>query len=274
MGLRTGNEMERENILQDRSINLEFPAHFPSFPIHSIPLVLMIALAIAAIHSFGAFRERFLAAVNDNAAVSISSIDEFDVLEGERNLNQPFSLEHEFNLTAFTPEVQRWGVQIIRWAEAYDLPPELVAIVMQIESCGDPTAVSSAGARGLFQVMPFHFGVGDDWMDSEINAARGMAYLARSYQLSNGKIDLTLAGYNGGHSVIMRHPSTWSDETRRYVYWGTGIWSDLGSRTVSRFTLNEWLIAGGEYLCRQSADISILSYSQIHLSDDGPALIS
>ncbi len=261
--------MGRENILQDRSINLEFPAHSPSFPIHSIPLFLIIALAIATVHSFSAFRERFLAAVNDNAIVSISSIDEFDVLDGEHNFNQPLSPEHEFNLTAFTPEVQRWSVQIKRWAEAYDLPPELVAIVMQIESCGDPTVVSSAGARGLFQVMPFHFGVGEDWMDSEINATRGMAYLARSYQLSNGKIDLTLAGYNGGHSVIMRHPSTWSDETQRYVYWGTGIWSDLGSETVSRFTLNEWLIAGGEHLCRRAVDVSIHSYSQSRLSDDG-----
>ena len=269
MGLRTWSEIEGENILQDRSINLDIPVCSPSFPIHSIPLVLMLALAIAAVHSIKAYREHFHAAVNDNAAVSIPSIDEFDVLHGEDNSHQPFIPAHELNLAAFTPEVQRWGYQIERWAAAFDLPPELVAIVMQIESCGDPTVVSNAGARGLFQVMPFHFGVGEDWMDSEINAARGIAYLARSYQLSNGEIDLTLAGYNGGHSVIVRHPSTWSDETRRYVYWGTGIWNDLDSETTPRFTLNEWLIAGGEHLCRQSADISIFSYSQIRLSNDG-----
>jgi soluble lytic murein transglycosylase-like protein len=261
--------MEGENILQDRSIILDIPACSPSFPVHSIPLILLLALAIAAVHSFRAFRERFLVAFNDNTTGTISSTDEFDVLNGERNSNQPLVPAREFNLATFTPEVQRWGGQIERWAAAYDLPPELVAIVMQIESCGDPTVVSSAGARGLFQVMPFHFGVGEDWMDSEINAARGIAYLAGSYQLSNGEIDLTLAGYNGGHSVIVRHPSTWSDETRRYVYWGTGIWDDLGSETTPRFTLNEWLIAGGEHLCQQSADVSILSYSRIRLSNDG-----
>ena len=268
MGLRTWSEMEGENILQDRSINFDIPVYSPSFPVHSIPLVLILALAISAVSSFSAFREHFNAG-NDNAAVLLSSIDEFDVLNGEGNSHQPLIPAHKLNLTAFTPEVQRWGGQIERWAAAYDLPPELVAIVMQIESCGDPTVVSSAGARGLFQVMPFHFGVGEDWMDSEINAARGIAYLARSYQLSNGEIDLTLAGYNGGHSVIVRHPSTWSDETRRYVYWGTGIWNDLGSETAPRFTLNEWLIAGGEHLCQQSADVSILSYSQIRFSNDG-----
>ncbi len=269
MGLHTWSEMEGENILQDGSSNLDIPACSPSFPVHSIPLVLMVALAIAAAHSFVVLRERFLATISDSAAVSTSNIDEFEVISGELNSNHPIDSAHDLNLTAFTPEVQRWGVQIERWAEAYDLPPELVAIVMQIESCGNPTAVSNAGARGLFQVMPFHFGVGEDWRDSEINAARGMAYLARSYQLSAGKIDLTLAGYNGGHSVIARHPHAWSDETQRYVYWGTGIWSDLSRETVPSLALNEWLIAGGEHLCRQAADVSILSYSQIRLADDG-----
>jgi len=269
MGLQTWSEIEGENILQDGSSNPYIPACSPSFPVHSIPLVLMVALAIAAVHSFGALREHFLVAVSDQVVVPMSNNNEFEVLNGAQNSNHPIATAGDLNLTAFTPEVQRWGVQIERWSEAYDLPPELVAIVMQIESCGNPTAVSNAGARGLFQVMPFHFGVGEDWRDSEINAARGMAYLARSYQLSAGKIDLTLAGDNGGHSVIAHLPDTWSDETQRYVYWGMGIWSDLHKETVPSLALNEWLIAGGEHLCRQSADIPILSYSQIRIYDDG-----
>jgi soluble lytic murein transglycosylase-like protein len=214
-------------------------------------------------------RERFLAAASNKATTPTSSFYEINALSGERISNQPVDLIQDLNLTAFTPEVQRWGAQIERWAEDYDLPAELVAIVMQIESCGDPTAVSSAGARGLFQVMPFHFGAGEDWMDSEINAARGMEYLAHSYRLSDGKIDLTLAGYNGGHSVIARHPSTWPAETQRYVYWGTGIWGDLSSDTVPSPTLNEWLIAGGEYLCSRAVDVPIPSDSRSRHSDNG-----
>ncbi len=257
---------------QDDHSNLGHPTRSPSVPVHSIPLILLVTLAFTTATSFGALREHFLAAVSDKAASSTSSSNEINALIGERISNQPVDLSQDLNLTAFTPEVQRWGAQIERWAEDYDLPAELVAIVMQIESCGDPTAVSSAGARGLFQVMPFHFGAGEDWTDSEINATRGMEYLARSYQLSNGKIDLTLAGYNGGHSVIARHPSTWSAETQRYVYWGTGIWGDLGSDTVPSPTLNEWLIAGGEHLCRRAVGVSILSYSQNRSSDNGPSL--
>ncbi|MEA1978640.1 MAG: lytic transglycosylase domain-containing protein [Chloroflexota bacterium] len=261
--------MERENISQEGHNNPSLPARSPSVPIHGIPLILMVALAFTAATSFGMLRERFLAAASDNATTSTLSFYEINALSGERISNQPADLSQDLNLSAFTPEVQRWAVQIERWAEEYDLPAELVAIVMQIESCGDPTAVSSAGARGLFQVMPFHFGAGEDWMDTEINATRGMEYLARSYQLSNGKIDLTLAGYNGGHSVIARHPSTWPAETQRYVYWGSGIWEDLGSETVSSPTLNEWLNAGGEHLCRRAVDVSILSHSQTRYSDNG-----
>jgi hypothetical protein len=268
MSLHTRSERERENIPQDSHSNLGIPASSPSFPVHIIPLILIFALAITAATSFGALRDHFLAVVSDKASASISSFDEFYVLNGEVNSNLPIDLAQDLNLTAFTPEVQRWGVQIERWAIEYDLPVELVAIVMQIESCGDPTAVSSVGARGLFQVMPFHFGVGEDWTDSEINASRGMEYLARSYQLSNGRIDLTLAGYNGGHSVIAHPPTTWPDETQRYVYWGEGIWKDLDNETVPSPILNEWLSAGGEHLCRQALDVSILSYSQSRHSDN------
>jgi len=261
--------MKRENIPQEGHSNLGLPARSPSVPVHSIPLILLVALAFTATTSFGMLRERFLAAVNDNATSSTLSFYEINALSGERSVNRPVDLSQDLNLSAFTPEVQRWAVQIERWAEEYGLPVELVAIVMQIESCGDPTAVSNAGARGLFQVMPFHFGAGEDWMDTEINAARGMDYLARSYQLSNGKIGLTLAGYNGGHSIISRDPSTWPAETHRYVYWGMGIWGDIESDTVPSPTLHEWLIAGGEHLCKRAVDVPIPSDSQSLHSDNG-----
>src|SRR5690349_7954215 len=62
----------------------------------------------------------------------------------------------------FTKEVQHWGSDIVRWANAASIDPNLAATVMQIESCGDPRATSRSGAMGLFQVMPFHFRLGDN----------------------------------------------------------------------------------------------------------------
>ena len=52
----------------------------------------------------------------------------------------------------FTPEVQYWASDIKRWSEVYGLDPDMVATIMQIESCGNPVVASPAGAQGLFQV--------------------------------------------------------------------------------------------------------------------------
>lgn len=153
----------------------------------------------------------------------------------------------------FTPEVRRWEADILAWSAQFGLDPNLVATVMQIESCGDPEAVSRAGAQGLFQVMPYHFAAGEAMLDPNTNAERGLGYLAGALATAGGDAGLALAGYNGGHSVIGLSPRLWSAETQRYFYWGTGIYADavLGAETSPR--LEEWLNAGGRSLCTQAA---------------------
>ncbi len=153
----------------------------------------------------------------------------------------------------FTPEVQYWAGKIAAWAAPYDLDPNLVATVMQIESCGAPQAVSSSGAQGLFQVMPFHFGPDDVMQDPDTNAERGIAYLALGLARAGGNVGLALAGYNGGHGVIGRDSSLWSNETKRYWYWGTGIYEDAVSGQTASLRLQEWLNAGGASLCARAA---------------------
>ncbi len=153
----------------------------------------------------------------------------------------------------FTVEVQHWASQIHNWASRAGLDPNLAATVMQIESCGNPSARSSAGALGLFQVMPYHFFASDDPYDPATNALRGLAYLARSFQAANGDPRLALAGYNGGISVIHNAESTWAAETRRYAYWGSGIYADAAAGSSQSGRLEEWLAAGGAGMCRRAA---------------------
>ncbi len=153
----------------------------------------------------------------------------------------------------FTPEVRRWEPQIVTWATAYGLDPNLVATVMQIESCGNPVVASNAGAQGLFQVMPFHFAAGENMLDPETNAARGLDYLSRGLQLAGGQVGLALAGYNGGHSQIGRDSSLWPAETQRYYYWGTGIYEEASAGATESARLSEWLAAGGASLCVRAA---------------------
>lgn len=154
--------------------------------------------------------------------------------------------------SSFSSSVLFWHAEIQSWAEDYDLDPLMIATVMQIESCGNPHAVSPAGAQGLFQVMPYHFQHDEDMLDPQTNAARGLTYLRNALSKSNGDIKLALAGYNGGHAQIDRHPDRWPEETKRYVVWGWGIYQDaLLSITPGR-TLASWLDAGGQHLCRQA----------------------
>lgn len=157
--------------------------------------------------------------------------------------------------STFTPEVQYWSVDIARWASEFGLDPNLIAVVMQIESCGHPSVHSSAGALGLFQVMPYHFETDDDPFDPQTNAQRGILYLSQSFELSNGRIDLTLAGYNGGHGMIDHNPDKWPTETRRYAMWGTTILDDINHGEASSPHLEEWLSAGGASLCKQAATV-------------------
>jgi soluble lytic murein transglycosylase-like protein len=172
--------------------------------------------------------------------------------------NLPTSLSASGNVQAlspvFRPEVLYWSNAIQSWAASAGLDPNLVATVMQIESCGDPRARSGAGAMGLFQVMPYHFATGENPYDPDTNAARGMDYLKRSLAAANGNPRLALAGYNGGIGVIGRAEYSWSGQTQRYAYWGSGIYAEASSGSAVSPRLQEWYTTSGASLCHQAHD--------------------
>ncbi|MEA3325825.1 MAG: transglycosylase SLT domain-containing protein [Chloroflexota bacterium] len=169
--------------------------------------------------------------------------NDFITAKSDTNSHLPASFSHS---------VLYWKSDILSWADEWNLDPILVATVMQIESCGDPKAISSAGAQGLFQVMPFHFSPGEDMLDPQINAQRGLAYLSDIFSRSLENIEHTLAGYNGGPSQIDQPEWAWPEETRCYVLWGTGIYQDAHADDESKPTLNAWLDAGDRHLCQQA----------------------
>ena len=152
----------------------------------------------------------------------------------------------------FRIEILHWADSISKWAAASQLDPNLVATIMQIESCGDPRAISSAGAMGLFQVMPFHFSAIDNPYSPDTNAIRGLAYLAKSLQTGGGNARLALAGYNGGIGLIGRSEWSWPAQTKRYVQYGAPIYEDARSGLASSPALNEWYEKYGVSLCRQA----------------------
>lgn len=154
----------------------------------------------------------------------------------------------------FTDEVLYWQDDILNWADQWGLDPNLIATVMQIESCGYAQATSGSGATGLFQVMPFHFKESEYPYDPATNAYRGMAHLIKSLNAHSGEMGLAFAGYNAGIAGSMQPRSNWANETKRYVYWATGIYQDAINGVLESTRLQEWLDAGGSSLCRQAAN--------------------
>lgn len=158
----------------------------------------------------------------------------------------------------FTSQVLRWEPHILAWSASHGVTdPNLTAIIMQIESCGDPTAISGAGAQGLFQVMPFHFEAGEDSLDPNTNAKRGLNYFVERLAQTNGDIGRAFAGYNGGHVAAGSSWSQWANETQRYYTWSTGIYNDIQAGLTQSPTVTEWLAAGGQSLCNQAEQTAI-----------------
>ncbi len=154
----------------------------------------------------------------------------------------------------FSDEVKYWEADIVRWASEHSLDPDMVATIMQIESCGDPQALSVAGAQGLFQVMPFHFSAGENMLDPNTNARRGMNYFAERLVQTSGDVGKAFAGYNGGHVAAGSSWDNWASETQRYYVWATGIFEDAKAGLTESPTLQEWYAAGGVSLCQQAAN--------------------
>lgn len=152
----------------------------------------------------------------------------------------------------FTVEVQFWADEIIAWSEAFGLDANLIATIMQIESCGNPYAVSDVGAMGLFQVMPQHFEENDDPYAPETNARRGL-YLFQDDLIRFGNITQAFAAYNTGYFRAGQPALTWPTETKSYVYWGESIYGDALNGAPVSVVLHEWLENGGWRGCQQAA---------------------
>ncbi|MGI9279135.1 MAG: lytic transglycosylase domain-containing protein [Endozoicomonas sp.] len=96
------------------------------------------------------------------------------------------------------------------------LSPELVLALIQTESSFDRFAVSSAGAQGLMQIMPFWKDVigrpQDNLTDIETNLKYGSHILSYYLEKEKGNLTRALARYNGSLG------KTWYPE-RVYKNW-------------------------------------------------------
>lgn len=107
-------------------------------------------------------------------------------------------------LATFMPEAKartRLLERVYREARLAGLPPALVLALIEVESAFRPTAVSSAGAVGLMQIMPFWIAelglAADDLKAPSRNLRYGCTILAHYLAKENGDFTRALARYNG-----------------------------------------------------------------------------
>jgi hypothetical protein len=100
----------------------------------------------------------------------------------------------------------KWTAFIHKAAHDYDVAPELIAAVIQVESAFQPRAISSKGAQGLMQLMPatgVSLGLADPF-DPEANIRAGVRYLKA--QLSRfSSLEEALAAYNAGPGNVIKY---------------------------------------------------------------------
>lgn len=117
-------------------------------------------------------------------------------------------LKNEYDLASYP---QKYSEFVEKYADEYNVPETVCYAVIKCESGFDSTAVSSAGAVGLMQIMPDTFSylcsrTGDDYesgmlYDPETNIRFGVYYLSMLYDRF-GVWETVFAAYNCGPSRV------------------------------------------------------------------------
>lgn len=115
---------------------------------------------------------------------------------------------------------ETYGTDILKATIGTDVSPALVLAVIGIESAGKASAVSSAGAVGLMQLIPAtaeRFGVTDS-TNPQQNIKGGVAYLDWLMNEFDNDPLMVLAAYNSGEGAVKANAGVPPyAETRDYV---------------------------------------------------------
>ncbi|MBT9556732.1 MAG: lytic transglycosylase domain-containing protein [Myxococcales bacterium] len=116
-------------------------------------------------------------------------------------------------------ERESFEVHIQEAAKRYNVPANLVRAVIKVESNFRPEAVSSAGAKGLMQLMP---GTAKemavtDLFDARQNILGGTRYLRLLINRFEGDIRLVIAAYHAGPAAVAAKGGIPYEATERYV---------------------------------------------------------
>lgn len=125
----------------------------------------------------------------------------------------PLALAQPSATTPAAPNAHPYAAHVAEASLRFGIPEAWIWSVMRLESAGDPTATSHAGAMGLMQVMPgtyaelrSRYGLGPNAYDPRDSILAGAAYLREMHD-RYGSAGF-LAAYNAG-------PGRWEDHLSR-----------------------------------------------------------
>lgn len=186
------------------------------------------------------------------AALILTSIGAWSCADGEAGsvAGAPTvttrAAEGSLSISWLPPAVDRLKPALAEAARQHGVSPELLAIVVLIESRGNPAAHSPIGAIGLMQLMPStaaHIAAErhlDDYSEARLwepayNLDFGAWYLAEQLGAFGSRGDRSIAlaavAYNGGPGLARAYLESESDatlyeETRQYRDLVVGMWQE------------------------------------------------
>lgn len=164
----------------------------------AVALLLLFVSAAAAALEKPAVDQALLSLLTQAAAKADSFDDQYDA--------EVWLVEKEPALARLVKDpAQRISLLKLIHSEASraGLSPEIVLALIEVESHFDPYAVSSAGAQGMMQIMPFwKHEIGrpeDNLINIQTNLRYGCTILKYYLDREKGRLADALARYNGSY---------------------------------------------------------------------------
>lgn len=162
----------------------------------SLTMVLMVAGTVAFANTRQAPEPELRSLMQRTVSEAESFQDRFDA--------EVWLLDMSTRLKRYVPDAQE-RLTLLRLvhqeASKAGLQPEMVLALIHAESHFDRFAISSVGAQGMMQVMPFWKAeIGrplDNLTDNATNLRYGCTILSYYLKKENGNINRALARYNG-----------------------------------------------------------------------------
>jgi hypothetical protein len=129
--------------------------------------------------------------------------------------------EELFEVTETREDPVCFSTALSRISTEHGIPPRLVQAIIQVESEGNPKAVSRQGAMGLMQLMPSVLKAYqvEDPFDPLANIDAGVRHLKYLLQEFSGNLSLALAAYNAGPGTVRKYGGIPPfPETHKYLF--------------------------------------------------------